>query len=47
MKNGLFAWLLRELGFSVTLLSSLIPAAHNACGLAFDHPIVLVDLAER
>ncbi len=45
--NGLFAALLRELGFRVTMLNSLIPETHNGCGMAFDHPILLVELEER
>ncbi len=45
--NGLFAALLRELGFQVTMLNSLIPEKHNGCGMAYDHPILLVELDER
>jgi N-hydroxyarylamine O-acetyltransferase len=45
--NGLFAALLRELGFRVALLNSLIPEKHNGWGGAFDHPILLVELDER
>jgi len=45
--NGLFAALLRELGFRLSLLNSLIPANHNGWGGEFDHPILLVELDER
>lgn len=45
--NGLFAALLRELGYRVTLLNSLIPEKHNGCGMDYDHPILLVDLDEH
>ena len=45
--NGLFAGLLRGLGFRVILLNALIPETHNGCGMAIDHPILLVELAER
>ena len=44
--NGLFAELLRELGFRVTLLNSRIPETHNGWQGRFDHPILLVELAE-
>ena len=45
--NGLFAALLRALGFQVTMLNSLIPETHNGwCG-DYDHPILLVELDER
>jgi len=45
--NGLFAALLRELGFRVAMLNSLIPEEHNGCGMDYDHPILLVELDER
>ena len=45
--NGLFAALLRELGFRVAMLNSLIPETHNGCGMVYDHPILLVELDER
>lgn len=45
--NGLFAVLLHELGFRVGMLNSLIPEKHNGCGMAYDHPILLVELDER
>ena len=45
--NGLFAALLKELGFRVTLLNSLIPESHNGCGMDYDHPILLVELDDR
>ena len=44
--NGLFAWLLRELGFQVTLLSAEV--ARKSCGYSagFDHLTLRVDLEE-
>lgn len=45
--NGLFAALLRELGFRVSMINSLIPEKHNGCAMPFDHPILLVELDER
>ena len=45
--NGLFDWLLRELGYKVTMLNSLIPENHNGCSMDYDHPILLVELDER
>ena len=43
--NGLFAELLRELGFRVTLLSGRVPIAENRVGPEFDHLTLRVDLA--
>ncbi len=45
--NGLFAWLLRELGFDVTLLSARVAAGDGGFGPEFDHLILLVRLEER
>ncbi len=42
--NGLFAALLRELGFSVALLSARVPKAENCVGPEFDHLCLRVDL---
>ena len=42
--NGLFAALLRELGFHVTLLSARVPIAENRVGPEFDHLTLRVDL---
>ncbi len=42
--NGLFAALLRELGFRVTLLSGRVPQAENIPGPEFDHLALRVDL---
>lgn len=42
--NGLFAALLRELGFRVTLLSARVPEKENVPGPEFDHMTVRVDL---
>jgi len=44
--NGLFGWLLRELGFTVTLLSGRVYEADRP-GPEFDHMLLLVDLKER
>lgn len=35
--NGAFAWLLRELGFEVTMLSARVPTADGGLGPPFDH----------
>src|SRR3989337_113684 len=45
--NGLFAWLLRELGFDVTLLSARVAGGDGGFGPEFDHLILLVQLDER
>jgi N-hydroxyarylamine O-acetyltransferase len=45
--NGLFAALLRELGFNVTLLSARVSRGDGAFGPEFDHLILLVQLEER
>jgi N-hydroxyarylamine O-acetyltransferase len=42
--NGLFAWLLRELGFRVTLLSAGVAREAGGFGPEFDHLILRVDL---
>lgn len=44
--NGLFAELLRSLGFSVTLLSSSVPRGDGVPGPEFDHLALRVDLDE-
>ena len=45
--NGLFAALLRELGFRVTLISGRAASATGGFGPEFDHLALLVDLDER
>jgi N-hydroxyarylamine O-acetyltransferase len=45
--NGLFAALLRELGFRVTLVSARVTAPTGGLGPEFDHLALLVDLDER
>ena len=40
--NGGFAWLLRELGFDVTMLSARVPTADGGLGPPFDHMALLV-----
>lgn len=42
--NGLFAALLRQLGFEVTLLSARVPIEENRVGPEFDHLALRVDL---
>ena len=44
--NGLFSALLRELGFSVTMLSAEVARAAGGFSPAFDHLALRVDLAE-
>lgn len=45
--NGLFAALLRELGFSVDMLSAGVANAEGDFGPDFDHMVLLVTLDER
>lgn len=45
--NGLFAALLRELGFDVTLLSARVARESGGFGPEFDHLTLLVQLEER
>lgn len=45
--NGLFAALLRELGFDVTLLSARVARESGCFGPEFDHLTLLVQLEER
>lgn len=45
--NGLFCALLRELGFSVSMLSARVADSEGALGRDFDHMILLVDMEER
>jgi N-hydroxyarylamine O-acetyltransferase len=40
--NGLFAWLLRQLGFRVTLLSARVSNAAGVFGPEFDHLTLLI-----
>lgn len=42
--NGAFAWLLRELGYAVTLLEARVPRADGGLGIPFDHLTLQVDL---
>lgn len=44
--NGLFATLLRDLGFSVTLLSAQVAHKNGSFGPPFDHLAILVTLDE-
>lgn len=45
--NGLFAALLRELGFRVEMLSAAVMNGEGTLGPAFDHMALLVTLEER
>lgn len=45
--NGLFAWLLRSLGFRVTMLAAEVMNAGGEWGLPFDHMALLVTLQDR
>src|SRR5216684_3858804 len=45
--NGLFAALLRTLGFDVTMLSARVANAEGIFGPDFDHMTLLVTLTER
>ncbi len=44
--NGLFCWLLRELGFKTDMLAAQVFKGGNA-GLAFSHMLLFVDAGER
>jgi N-hydroxyarylamine O-acetyltransferase len=44
--NGLFAWLLRSLGFDVVMLAAEVRNARGDWGLPFDHMALLVRLEE-
>jgi N-hydroxyarylamine O-acetyltransferase len=45
--NGLFAALLRALGFEVTMLSAEVAHAGGGFGQPFDHMVLMVNLKER
>jgi N-hydroxyarylamine O-acetyltransferase len=45
--NGLFAWLLRELGFNVQMLSAGVMGRDGQFGPDFDHMTLLVTLEQR
>ncbi|MFN2510579.1 MAG: arylamine N-acetyltransferase [Pyrinomonadaceae bacterium] len=45
--NGLFAALLRALGFDVCMLSAEVANAEGGFGLAFDHMALMVSLEQR
>ena len=42
--NGAFAWLLRQFGFDVSLLSGRVPTADGGLGPPFDHMALLVTI---
>jgi N-hydroxyarylamine O-acetyltransferase len=44
--NGLFVWLLRQLGFTVTMLAAEVMNAKGEYGLPFDHMTLMVTLDE-
>jgi N-hydroxyarylamine O-acetyltransferase len=45
--NGLFAWLLREIGFSVELISAGVENERGGFGPDFDHLALVVELQDR
>jgi N-hydroxyarylamine O-acetyltransferase len=45
--NGLFAWLLRELGYRVTMLSAGVARKDGGFGPEFDHMTLMVHLDEN
>jgi N-hydroxyarylamine O-acetyltransferase len=45
--NGLFAWLLRDIGFRVDLLSARVVGESGDIGPEFDHMVLLVRLDQR
>jgi N-hydroxyarylamine O-acetyltransferase len=45
--NGLFAALLSQMGFQVSIFSTYIPVERGGCGLKYDHLTLLVDTGER
>lgn len=42
--NGLFAWLLREIGFEVDMLAARVVGSDGDLGIEFDHMVLLVHL---
>lgn len=44
-QNGLFCWLLRELGFDVDMLSARVASGDGGYGPEFDHMLLLVRIA--
>lgn len=45
--NGLFAWLLRDIGFHVDMLSARVAGERGDIGPEFDHMALLVQLDQR
>ncbi len=45
--NGLFAWLLRQLGYRVTMFGAATTTKYRGGGLDVDHLTLLVELGER
>lgn len=45
--NGLFNWLLKEIGFKTTLVSAKVINKHGVIGRAFDHAALIIDLEKR
>ena len=45
--NGLFAWLLREIGFDVTMLSAGVAHAQGGFSPEFDHMALMINLDRR
>ena len=44
--NGLFAWLLLEIGFEAGMLAARVVASDGRLGIEFDHMVLLVHLEE-
>jgi N-hydroxyarylamine O-acetyltransferase len=45
--NGLFAWLLKQIGFDVTYLNARVYDREGKLGIEFDHLALLVQVPER
>lgn len=46
-QNGLFAAILRQMGYQVTLLEARVPTTTGELGIRFDHLALVVDLESR
>ena len=44
--NGLFAWLLREMGFEVDMLAARVIGSDGGLGIEYDHMVLLVRLED-
>jgi N-hydroxyarylamine O-acetyltransferase len=45
--NGLFAWLLKEIGFEVTCLNARVFNQNGELGIEFDHLALLIDIPNQ